>query len=320
VSLPAGYCTPSEREARARSLAGAVGGEVRRLGSSVEGRPLDAIRVPAQGPSQDRVLVCANIHGVELIAVEAALGVLEALARGAGPAGELRARAEVWVVPSLNPDGAALTWEQAGHGTLKELRTNARGVDLNRNFPLPHPQAPPRLGLGGWGTGAVDPASPFYKGSSPFSEPETQALRGLLDEVPFRAGVNLHSSMGTLIPPCVTSREDYRAYTGLAAAFRRGQRRRRYRRLASYRLDRFIGEQEDYQHHVHGTWAVCVEHYPLWVDCTRFLRRSLFRRFNPPDPRPWVESDVGGVLSLLLAALDLPRPTASRALSLPASC
>ena len=49
----------------------------------------------------------------------------------------LRERAELWVIPCLNPDGYARVWQRGGVGRLPELRPNARGVDLNRNFPLP---------------------------------------------------------------------------------------------------------------------------------------------------------------------------------------
>ncbi len=59
-------------------------------------------------------------------------------ARGAA----LRERAVVVVVPCSNSDGAARTELQRGRRTLKELRCNAHGVDLNRNFPLPQGASP----------------------------------------------------------------------------------------------------------------------------------------------------------------------------------
>ncbi|HVU76938.1 MAG TPA: M14 family zinc carboxypeptidase [Gaiellaceae bacterium] len=80
------------------------------VGHSVEGRPIRAIHVAGPGP---RVLVVGCIHGNEC----AGLPVVAAL-RQAHP------REDLWLVPTLNPDGLA-------HGT----RQNAHGVDLNRAFP-----------------------------------------------------------------------------------------------------------------------------------------------------------------------------------------
>lgn len=299
------YRSPAARDAHLAALADRLGAEPVDLGASVEGRPIRAVRVPATRATDDAVLVCAGIHGVEFIGTHVALALLEALAGGLFS--ELRARAEVWVVPSLNPDAYARTWAQAGQGELAELRTNAHGVDLNRNFPLPRPQAPVWIDLGGWRTGSDDPANAFYRGAGAQSEPETRALTSLCERVRFRASANLHSTMGTLIPPLADTPAEAATYGALCAAFRAGQRRWRYRQMpgAGGRLDRCIGEQEDYQHHTHGTWAICVEHYPVWVQAGRFLTpTSTFWRFNPRHPERWVGNDLPGIHAFLHAALD----------------
>ena len=77
---------------------------------SVQGRPLELVHVPGPGP---RVLVVGCIHGDEC----AGMAVVAAL-RQAQP------QEDLWLVPTLNPDGLAA-------GT----RGNAHGVDLNRSFP-----------------------------------------------------------------------------------------------------------------------------------------------------------------------------------------
>jgi protein MpaA len=87
--------------------------ERERLGDSVGGRP---IRVVHRGdPDEIRVLVVGCIHGDECAGVRIARRL-----RTGGPRGFL----DLWIVPTLNPDG------RAAH-----TRQNARGVDLNRNFP-----------------------------------------------------------------------------------------------------------------------------------------------------------------------------------------
>jgi murein tripeptide amidase MpaA len=84
------------------------------LGTSYEGRP---IRVFHEGdPQEIRVLVVGSIHGDEPAGIRIATRLL---------AGRPRRSVDLWVVKNLNPDGRAT-------GT----RQNARGVDLNRNFPF----------------------------------------------------------------------------------------------------------------------------------------------------------------------------------------
>jgi murein peptide amidase A len=63
---------------------------------------------------------------------------------------------DLWLLPALNPDGLAA-----------DTRTNAHGVDLNRNFP----SLWKRIGR---------PGSPQYSGPRPLSEPETRAARNLI--------------------------------------------------------------------------------------------------------------------------------------------
>ena len=104
--------------------------EVHTLGTSVEGRPILAAHVPpsVEGPAEGaapsvRVLIFAQQHGDEPAGHEAGLLLARDLATGRGrlPADRL----DVWIVPQLNPDGAALG-----------KRRNADGLDLNRGHHL----------------------------------------------------------------------------------------------------------------------------------------------------------------------------------------
>ncbi|MDQ3953639.1 MAG: DUF2817 domain-containing protein [Actinomycetota bacterium] len=84
------------------------------LGYSHEGRPIKAYRL-GDPASENVVLVVGCIHGNEC----AGKKVITALKSRPTPRG-----VKIWMIDALNPDGAAA-------GT----RQNARGVDLNRNFP-----------------------------------------------------------------------------------------------------------------------------------------------------------------------------------------
>jgi protein MpaA len=82
------------------------------VGRSWQGRPIRAVEVG--NPSGTRVLVVGCIHGNE----PAGIAIADALEH-------LSPRhLDLWIVPDLNPDGVA-----------SDTRQNARGVDLNRNFP-----------------------------------------------------------------------------------------------------------------------------------------------------------------------------------------
>jgi hypothetical protein len=301
------YPSPEERDRTFLGLIDRVGGEVITYGASVEGRPLQAARLPQKGASGQpgaRLVATANIHGVEYVSTQVVLGLAGAIDR-TDSLRQLRERAELWLIPSVNPDAYARVWEVNGHGDLKGLRTNAHGVDLNRNFPLP-PEARRKLRPG---AGSARQTSATYHGPAPLSEPESKALAEFLGARSFAAATNGHSFMGRLIPPYVTAAADRQLYRSLCAAFGDAQPTHRYRPLAFPPIDTFTGELEDFQHHLLGTWAVCVETFPIFRSFAQHPRApSLFWRFNPRDPRRWVDNDIPGIAAFFHAALDR-RPT-----------
>ncbi len=142
---------------------------IQTVGMSVNGR---TIEVYAFGSGSWRVLIIGGVHGNE---------------HGGPVARELVKYLEqhpedvpggvfLQIIPSANPDG-----EVAG------TRSNARGVDINRNFPSQNwssdldPGAAPSKGLTG--------------GISPGSEPETKAMLSVLDDG-WDIVISLHSSGG----------------------------------------------------------------------------------------------------------------------------
>ena len=127
------------------------------LGRSVDGRPIEAYEV-GDPQSSRRALVVGCIHGDETAGIAVARR-LEHLS----PAG-----LDLWIVPVLNPDGVAA-------GT----RGNARGVDLNRNFPW-HWK---RLG------GTV------YSGPRPLSEPESRIADRLIRRLRPQVSIWFHQSL-----------------------------------------------------------------------------------------------------------------------------
>jgi protein MpaA len=125
------------------------------FGRSVEGRALELHHAGPSGPLH--LLLFGGIHGDEPGSVE----LCEAFVRGGSAA-----RPTV-VVPAVNPDGL-----------LRGTKDNARGVDLNRNFPAKSwsREHPP----------GYDP------GPAPLSEPESAALARLIDELSPQVIVSVH--------------------------------------------------------------------------------------------------------------------------------
>src|SRR4051794_22492585 len=130
------------------------------IGHSVDGRAIHTVE--SGTPGRPRILVVGRIHGNEC----AGMAVIRALRRRPPPA-----HADLWLVPTLNPDGRAAA-----------TRQNAHGGDLNRNF------------AAGW-TRHGAPGSTYYSGPRPFSEPETQAARRLITSIRPKVTIWYHQHM-----------------------------------------------------------------------------------------------------------------------------
>jgi murein tripeptide amidase MpaA len=151
------------------------------LGASVEGRPIRAIEISHGGALH--IAIDGGQHAREWIAVMAPVCIADRLAHGDGDARIRRVLESVTfdIVPVVNPDGYAYTWEH--DRSWRKNRRGGYGVDLNRNFSV------------GWGEpgSSGDRSSPNYRGDAPFSEPETRALASLFDRAPIAAHIDFHS-------------------------------------------------------------------------------------------------------------------------------
>lgn len=118
------------------ALASLPGVELFSLGQSVEGREIDCLRFGEPGAGRRNVWVIARQHPGETMAEWFVEGFARRLADGADPvARQLREGACLWVVPNVNPDGSF-------HGNL---RSNAVGANLNREWFAPDPLRSPEI-------------------------------------------------------------------------------------------------------------------------------------------------------------------------------
>jgi len=115
------------------SVAAQPGVQYRSLGQTVDGQEVDYLQFPG-GPLQ--VWLYARQHPGETMAEWWMEGALERLIDDADPVTRrLRDKATFHVVPNMNPDGS-----RRGH-----LRTNAVGVNLNREWHAPSLERSPEV-------------------------------------------------------------------------------------------------------------------------------------------------------------------------------
>lgn len=109
---------------------------VRDLGNTVEGRDMNLVTVGAPGNGKRSLWVIARQHPGETMAEWFVEGLLDRLLdRGDAVSRALLARAVVRVVPNMNPDG----------GVRGNLRTNAAGANLNREWGAPSLERSPEV-------------------------------------------------------------------------------------------------------------------------------------------------------------------------------
>jgi len=157
------------------------------IGKSYQGRDIWAAKISdnvATDENEPEILFDALHHAREHLTVEQALYLLHMLADGYGHDSRLTALVntrEIWIIFAVNPDGFVydLTCTHSTHPPYCAWRKNrqpnagttAIGTDLNRNYSY------------GWGCcrGSSGIASSItYRGSRPFSAPETVAVRNFV--------------------------------------------------------------------------------------------------------------------------------------------
>lgn len=156
------------------------------IGYSHENRSIYALHVGRTNASNPRrLLVNSLLHAREWVTVPATTYAAERLAvsmaDSRAPYAALLSDVQLTFVPVANPDGYVITTT-----TDRLWRKNARagatcdGVDLNRNWDLD---------FAGPHSTSTYQCSDIYTGSAAFSEPETRALRDLVERTP---GVVVH--------------------------------------------------------------------------------------------------------------------------------
>jgi len=171
------------------------------IGTSIEERSIWMVKIsdnPNVDEGEEEVLFTSLMHAREPQSMANNLYFMWYLLENYGTdavATFLVDNREIYFVPCLNPDGYFYN-EQTnpnGGGFWRKNRRNngdgTFGVDINRNFDY-------QWGYNNQGS-SPNPGSSTYRGTSPASEPETQALQNFAIDHVFTMAFNNHSVAGS---------------------------------------------------------------------------------------------------------------------------
>lgn len=171
------------------------------IGESLEGRNIYAIKISdnvSQEEEEAGVLFIGCHHAREWISVEVPYLLGKYLLENYATNSEVRLlvdQSEIWIVPLLNPDGLEYSIHFYRYWR-KNRRANGDGtygIDINRNYSY-------QWGIDNIGS-SPQTYSEIYRGKSPFSEPETQAIRDLFRQRNFKAIISYHSYSQNILYP-----------------------------------------------------------------------------------------------------------------------
>eukprot|EP01084_Bolivina_argentea_P106360 190353_1 len=167
------------------------------IGDTIQGRqiPIITLSTGDQDDGKPALYIQAEAHAREWLANAATMYILNALLEGYtnndAVITEILDSINIFIVPTLNIDGYIYAWE-IDRFWRKNRRANTGGsfgVDLNRNYDGP---------TGTWCTvgSSTTPSSNSYCGTSPYSEPEVQAVQSFVFDEKNNIGatVDMHTS------------------------------------------------------------------------------------------------------------------------------
>lgn len=189
-----------------------------------EGRPIEWVRisdnVEMEESHEPQILYTALHHAREPISLTQMIYYMWYLLENYQDDPTIRYlvdNTEMYFIPCVNPDGYVYNEKMHPKGGglwRKNRRVNAdgsHGVDLNRNYGY-------QWGYDNAGSSS-NPKSEVFRGATPFSEPETRAVRDFVTDHNFKIALNYHSFGGYLIYPYGYTREpseDIHVYRQLA--------------------------------------------------------------------------------------------------------
>jgi len=171
------------------------------IGDSLEGRNIYALKISGNVSAQEQepgIIITGCHHAREWISVEVPLlfgkYVVENYANDP-VIRKLVDLSEIWIIPLVNPDGLeySIHYYRYWRKNRRDNGNGSFGVDPNRNYGF-------QWGFDNEGS-SENPNSGIYRGTAPFSEPETQAIRDLFPQHDFQALLSYHSYSQVILYP-----------------------------------------------------------------------------------------------------------------------
>ncbi|HEY7596227.1 MAG TPA: M14 family metallopeptidase [Actinophytocola sp.] len=164
------------------------------VGQSFEGRDIPVLKISdnaATDEDEPEVLFTCNMHAREHLTTEMCLHIIQRFTDGYGTdqnVTNMVDNREIFVVPSLNPDGSEF---DISGGEYQGWRKNRQpnddgtvGTDINRNFSY-------KWGCCGGSSGST--SAEDYRGPSAGSAPEVAAIQNWVQGRQFKAHIDFHT-------------------------------------------------------------------------------------------------------------------------------
>ena len=225
---------------------------------SVGGHSLEVLTTSNQHekrcPACPRIYLQAALHGDETLTSTFALWLFERIDSGKSLINKIPVHLDFDFVPKANPD------------SFDRQRYNTHGINLNRNFST-H-----------WGI-SREPA-----GSFPFSEPETRAIKKIIEKRGYLMAIDIHGYVPWIVTPSLLNARDL-AHTKKIPLYHRWLDSIRSHRdlLEDYTILDGValgdgGAFEDWAFWEAGSLAFCLEIEPM--DRKQDQRQKFFEKYE----------------------------------------
>jgi hypothetical protein len=281
------------------------------IGKSYEGRDIWSMKISDNAQVEEdepEVIIYALHHAREWLTPEVCMYLINFLTGNYSTNTSVQNIVdgrEVWIIPMVNPDGRFFDGDDdpAVYANWRKNRAlnwdGTRGVDLNRNYAF----------MWGGAGSSDNPSDAVYRGSGPFSENETQAIRNLALQHDFVFSLSYHSSGQIILYPwgnTLNPSKDDALFSALGWGMsnrmtnKAGSPRQRYIPMRGSQLYLTSGDDVDWMYGELGILPFVVELYPSFSDTSPAVT-SPYNNFHPREDKitPVCEDNLGGALFLL---------------------
>jgi len=170
------------------------------IGTTIQGNNIFSIVVTGTASgTKKKIFISGGQHAREWVASATVLYIIQNLVTlysSNTQVKQLLDTTAIHFVPLVNPDGYIFSWSGSNNRLWRKNRRantgGTYGVDLNRNW---------NDHWGGEGSSGT-PSSDTYRGTAPFSEPESTAISNYVNAYkPFAGGIDYHSYSQLILRP-----------------------------------------------------------------------------------------------------------------------